>query len=136
MTTIRDYRAGDGEGLRALWQAVGFRLIADDDVGLARFAARNPGLTFVAEDDRGRIVGSTLAGWDGRRGWLYHVATAPDHRRAGLASTLVRLAEDGLRAIGCARVLVIVEASNAPGLEFWQAMGYELRDARHLAKAL
>jgi hypothetical protein len=43
-SAIRPYRAGDGEGLRALWSAEDFRLIADDEAGLDAFAVRNPGL--------------------------------------------------------------------------------------------
>ena len=90
--TIRDYRPGDGDGLRGLWHEAGFRLIGDDDDGLARFAERNPGGLLVAEDARGTVVGSTMAAWDGRRGWLYHVAVAPNHRRTGLGTALVTLA--------------------------------------------
>jgi ribosomal protein S18 acetylase RimI-like enzyme len=87
--SIRTFRPSDGEALRALWRAVGFRLTGDDDEGLVRFAERNPGLFLVAEVGTGRIVGSAMGGWDGRRGWIYHVATAPDERRAGLAAELV-----------------------------------------------
>jgi ribosomal protein S18 acetylase RimI-like enzyme len=135
-TMIRVYRPGDGDGLRTLWLEVGFRLVGDDDPGLDRFAGRNPGLFLVAEDASGRIVGSAMGAWDGRRGWLYHVATAPGRRRTGLASTLVREAEAGLRALGCPRVLVLVESANDPAVAFWRACGYEPRDTRHLGKAL
>ena len=135
MTVIREYRPVDGDQLRALWSEVGFRLIADDDEGLARFSERNPGLFLVAED-AGQIVGSTMGGWDGRRGWLYHVATAPSHRRQGLASELVDLVEHRLRALGCPRALVIVEAANAGAAAFWRARGYEQRDTHHLGKTL
>ena len=132
---IRPFRPGDGEALRALWSTVGFRLIADDDAGLERFAARNPGLFLVAGSG-GRIVASALGAWDGRRGWLYHVATAPDHRGRGLASRMVERIEAGLRELGCPRALVIVEAANDDALDFWRRRGYELRDTRHLGKSL
>lgn len=135
MTTIREFEPDDGDRLRALWAAQGFRLIGDDDVGLARFVARNPGLSIVAEDD-GAIVGSVLGAWDGRRGWLYHVAVAPDHRREGLATELVTVVEDRLRALGCPRVLVVVEAANRDALEFWTTLGYEPRDTYQLGKSL
>jgi ribosomal protein S18 acetylase RimI-like enzyme len=135
VTTIRRFEPSDGDDLRALWTALGFRLIADDDAGLARFAARNPGLFVVAEDGS-RIVGSVLGGWDGRRGWLYHVAVAPSHRRLGLASELVTLVEGRLRAIGCERVLAIVEAANTDALVFWTTLGYEPRDTYQLGKTL
>lgn len=90
---------------------------------------------FVAEA-AGAVVGSTMAAWDGRRGWLYHVAVAGPYRRSGLATRLVGLAEDALRATGSPRSLVIVEAGNADAFAFWQALGYEIRDTRHLGKGL
>jgi ribosomal protein S18 acetylase RimI-like enzyme len=132
---IRAYRPGDGEPLRGLWTATGFRLTGDDDPGLARFAERNPGLLLVAELE-GQIVGSAMGAWDGHRGWIYHVAVAPPHRRAGLATDLVERVEAGLRAVGCPRVLVMVEADNDAGIAFWIARGYEPRDTRQLGKAL
>lgn len=134
--SIREFRPSDGEALRALWREVGFRLTGDDDAGLARFAARNPGLFLVAEAGAGRIVGSAMGGWDGRRGWLYHVAAAPDVRRVRLAAELVRRVEAGLKALGCPRALVIVEAGNTGGLAFWLAQGYVPRDSHHLGKTL
>ncbi len=133
--TIREFRPGDGPALRALWRASGFRLIGDDDRGLAAFAERNPGLFLVAEDEDA-LIGSAMGAWDGRRGWLYHVAVAPGHRRAGLATDLVARVEAGLRERGCERALVIVEADNDHALAFWTVRGYELRDTRQLGKQL
>jgi ribosomal protein S18 acetylase RimI-like enzyme len=133
--TIRPYRAGDGSALRAIWTAAGFRLIGDDDAGLDAFARRNPG-TFLVAVDGDRIVGSAMGAWDGRRGWLYHVAVVPEVRRLGLGSALVAAAEAALRAAGCRRVLVLVETANEPALSFWRARGYAPRDTRQLAKSL
>ena len=82
---IREIRTVDGDALRELWRGVGFRSLGDDDRSLARLARRNPGLVLVATES-GRIVGSALGAWDGRRGWIYHVATAESHRRAGSSS--------------------------------------------------
>ncbi len=133
--TIREYRTGDGAGLRALWVDAGFRLIADDDDGLASFSDRNPGSFLVAEAGA-RVVGSAMGGWDGRRGWIYHVATDADHRRIGLATAMVRRVEDALRDAGCRRCLVMVERDNHAGFGFWRALGYEERGTTQLGKAL
>lgn len=132
---IRAFRPDDGDALRSLWIAAGFRLIGDDDAGLTRFAARNPGSFLVAERDS-RVVGSAMGGWDGRRGWIYHVATAADHRRMGLAAAMVRRVEDVLRGLGCPRCLVIVERGNDGALAFWTAQGYETRGTSQLGKSL
>ena len=132
---IRDFAPTDGDALRGLWRSVGFRPIGDDDPGLTRFAERNPGLFLVAVDGA-EVVGSAMGGWDGRRGWLYHVATVPGRRRFGLASRLVDQLETRLRALGCPRVSVVVEAANEDALAFWQARGYARRDTHQLGKAL
>lgn len=132
---IREYRPGDGPSLRALWREAGFRLIGDDDEGLATFATRNPGSFLVADHD-GRVVGSAMGGWDGRRGWIYHVTTAGDHRRLGLGSALAGRVESVLRSLGCRRCLVIVENDNHEAFAFWHAQGYRMRATSQLGKAL
>jgi ribosomal protein S18 acetylase RimI-like enzyme len=131
---VREFREGDGDALRGLWTEAGFRLIGDDDAGLRRFAARNPGLFLVGLAD-GEIVASAMGAWDGRRGWLYHVAVAPSHRRMGIATDLVARIETSLRALGCPRVLVMVEADNDAGLELWLKLGYERRGTHQLGKS-
>src|SRR5881409_998662 len=104
---VRVFKASDGDALRSIWKAAGFRSVSDDDRSLARFAERNPGLLLVATsgDD---LIASALGAWDGRRGWIYHVATAAAHRRSGIASRLVRRLEQRLRAAGAPKVNVIV----------------------------
>lgn len=130
---IREIRTVDGDALRALWEDAGFRSPADDDKGLARLARRNPGLVLVATE-AGRIVGSALGAWDGRRGWMYHVTTAKSHRRRGIATRLVVQVEAGLRDLGCQDVRVNVGEDNAEARAFWQARGYAIRPTRQLAR--
>ncbi len=132
---VREYRTGDGEPLRRLWEEAGFRSLGDDDASLRTFAQRNPGLLLVATRG-GAVVGSALGGWDGRRGWIYHVATAPGERRAGLATRLVRQIENRLRSLGCQKVNVIVRDENEAGAGFWEAAGYARHPARQFGREL
>ena len=131
---IRELRAVDGDQLRSLWAACGFRSIGDDDLSLARLARRNPGLLLVASEGT-RVVGSALGAWDGRRGWIYHVATAESHRRQGIATKLVEHVEAGLRDLGCPKVSVLVRDENDDGREFWLERGYE-QGSRQYAREL
>lgn len=132
---IREIRAVDGDALRALWRDVGFRGLGDDDRSLARLARRNPGLVLVAAEGS-RIVGSALGAWDGRRGWIYHVATAATHRRQGVADRLIDQIEVGLANLGCPKVNVIVRPDSDGGAEFWTARGYGPSDGRQYGKEL
>ena len=132
---VRELRAADGDALRALWKTVGFRSVGDDDRSLARLVRRNPGLALVATEG-GRIVGSALGAWDGRRGWIYHVATAQSHRRRGVATKLVDQVERGLGDLGCPKINVLVRDESEAGEAFWSARGYAANPARQYGKEL
>ncbi len=132
---IRGYRPGEGRRLRELWATVGFKSLGDDDESLDRLAARNPGLVLVAEAGD-QIVGTALGAWDGRRGWIYHVAVAAKLRRSGLGRRLVHEIERRLRALGCPKVNVIVQDDNPGAVRFWEALGYASPAARQLGHEL
>lgn len=132
---LRDFRRGDGEALRALWKEAGLKDIGDDDRSLEEFARRNPGLLIVATAGQD-LAGSALGSWDGRQGWLYHVASARSHRRKGIATRLVRRLEQRLRALGCPRVNLFVCDGNDGAEPFWAALGYASTASRPLAKEL
>lgn len=52
---------------------------ADSREATARYLARNPGLSFMAEEN-GKIIGCAMSGHDGRRGYLQHVVVDPPYR--------------------------------------------------------
>lgn len=132
---IRGFRSGDGGRLRALWEACEMRALGDDDESLAVMARRNPGLLLVAVQGT-EIVASALGGWDGRRGWIYHVATAERHRRSGLAKDLVGRIEGLLRELGAPKINVMVGDDNTGGAAFWKALGYVPNAARQFGKEI
>lgn len=132
---LRRYRPGEGAALREFWATVGFGSLGDDDDALDRLAERNPGLVLVAASGD-RIVGTALGAWDGRRGWIYHVAVAPDARRSGLGRRLVHEVERRLRALGCPKVNVIVRDDNPDAVRFWEALGYASPPARQFGREL
>jgi N-acetylglutamate synthase len=111
-----------------LWRAAGFRIgAAETRDGVARYLERNPGLGMVARVD-GVLAGTVLAGHDGRRGYLHHVAVAAPFRRRGLGVRMVERALQALRAAGMERVHLFVQRDNAEGLAFWRAAGWGVRD--------
>jgi len=133
---IRTYRPGDGDRLRTFWLTCGINIRpGDDDTSLARFATRNPDLLIIAEE-HGHLVGSALAGWDGRRGWLYHVAVHKDERRRGIGRDLVAEVETRLRALGCPKLNLIVWDDNTYAMRFWEALGYRREKTVEYAKEL
>lgn len=121
--TIADYNAAI-----QLWQdTAGVRLRdADSREGIARYLERNPGLSWVALDD-GRIVGTIMAGHDGKRGYIQHLAVALDHRRQGIASRLVANCLEALQQAGIIKSHVMILRTNALGEAFWHRLGWQRR---------
>ncbi len=126
------------EAVHALWsRCEGLGLgRADSKEGIARYLERNPGMSRVALDG-GRIVGALLAGHDGRRGNLNHLAVDPAYRHQGIGRRLLAEALDKLAEAGIDRCHGQVFSNNADALRFWQAADWTVHEeitliSRHL----
>lgn len=111
------WRGSDGVSLRD----------ADSREGIARYLRRNPGLSFVAECD-GEIVGTIMAGHDGKRGYIQHLAVSERTRGIGIASRLVELCLQALKREGIVKSHVHVLERNRQGREFWGGRRWFERD--------
>ena len=99
---------------------------ADSPAAIARYLARNPGLSLVAESDD-ELIACVFCGHDGRRGALHHVVVAPAWRGQGVGRALVARALDGLAAQGIYKAHLDVFADNDAAIAFWQATGWQRR---------
>jgi ribosomal protein S18 acetylase RimI-like enzyme len=100
---------------------------------IARKLAYQPDLFFVARIDD-QIVGTTMAGYDGHRGWMYSVAVDPDHRRQGIARALLHHAEQALIALGCQKINLQVRESNQDMIAFYRRCGYVIDPVLSMGK--
>jgi ribosomal protein S18 acetylase RimI-like enzyme len=99
---------------------------ADGADAIKCYLARNPGCSFVAEEE-GRLIGCALAGHDGRRGYLQHVIVAPEFRRRGVARSLVERCVGALAAQGIDKMHLDVLAENTEAMRFWEHLGWQRR---------
>ena len=123
---LRTAGSDDIPGVLAFWGESAEPTSTDSADALAGLLHRDPGSLIVAEAD-GRIVGSVIAGWDGWRGSVYRLAVAPDHRRQGLGTVLLRAAEGRLAECGARRSHAIVMGTDARAVAFWRATDWEHR---------
>lgn len=99
---------------------------ADSRASTARYLARNPGMSFVAESDAG-LCGCVMCGHDGRRGYLQHLLVLPDFRGQGIANGLVQRCLSSLEALGIGKCHLDVLKTNDAAASFWQKQGWKLR---------
>jgi ribosomal protein S18 acetylase RimI-like enzyme len=91
---------------------------------------------FLVGEFQGDIVGTVIAGFDGYRGWVYHLAVRPRFRRRGFGRELMREAEGRLKALGCPKLNLQVRSSNAEVIAFYERLGYSIEDRASLGKIL
>jgi ribosomal protein S18 acetylase RimI-like enzyme len=93
--------------------------------------ARDPDLFLVAECE-GKIVGSVIGGYDGRRGMVYHLAVDESLRGKGVGSRLMQEVELRLRAKGCLKSYLLVAEDNHDVDAFYRKQGWKHMDTVHL----
>ena len=125
---VRPFIIQDYDAVLALWQAcegVGLSN-ADSRESITRYLERNPGQSFIVENDS-RFVGTVLRGHDGRRGYIHHLAVHPDYRRRGIGQKLVTRCLAALREDGIQKCHLFVFGENRNGRQFWQEIGWTER---------
>ena len=129
-TIIRVMDIEDYDRVYALWMScknMGFNNLDDSRQGIEKYLKRNPSTCFIAEQDDA-IVGVVLAGHDGRRGFIHHMAVAEHCRRQGIATDLLDQALAALKKEGINKTALLVFNRNEAGNAFWERQGFTVRD--------
>ncbi len=127
---IRKLWVQDWSDVYSLWkncEGVGLRETDDSQNGFESFIKRNPDTCFAAFDDNCVLCATILAGNDGRRGYIYHLAVAEKYRNKGIGSQLLEKAINALGKCGIRKAALVVFSHNETGNEFWEKHGFKAR---------
>ena len=121
----------------ALWKTVlGYNAPHNQpSVSIDKKIEVNDGLFFVAVAGAA-VVGTIMAGYDGHRGWIYSVAVAPSHRRQGIGSRLVSVAEQALIDKGCVKINLQILEENEGVTAFYAALGFSVEKRVSMGKRI
>jgi ribosomal protein S18 acetylase RimI-like enzyme len=122
---IRNFQMEDYNEVVTLWKRAGLALSQSDDrEGIARKLERDADLFLIAENGTA-IVGVVMGCYDGRRGWVNHLAVEPHYKGRGLGTQLLEEMEQRLREKGCGKVNLLIKPENAAVQAFYQRLGYQ-----------
>lgn len=133
MYKIRLMAIEDYKEIINLWKNTeGVGLSGNDDSrkSIKIFLDKNPNTCFVAEYDK-VIIGTIMAGNDGRRGHIFHLMVKPEHRKNGLGKILLEKVERALKKEGIRKIFLVAFKKNKTGNRFWENNGYKKRDDLH-----
>jgi ribosomal protein S18 acetylase RimI-like enzyme len=91
---------------------------------------------FLVALDGDMVVGTTMAGFDGHRGWVHLVAVKPSHRRRGIATLLLCEAEKRLEALGCPKINLQVLAGNTAAVGLYKSLGFDIEERVSMSRRI
>ena len=121
-----------------LWQGIekGIHVgPSDEPAEIQKKLARDPDLFLVAEVD-GKLIGTVIGGYDGRRGIIYHLAVSREYRGKGVGGRLMDEVETRLKNKGCIRCYLLVTPDNEEAMCFYEKRNWQLMDNFPYAKDL
>lgn len=125
---IRSYRRTNYEQVIALWRAVGFDPGARDSQEALDYKVTHDRGPFLIAELAGRIVGTAMGSWDGRRASVSRVAVDPNMQRRGIGRALMAEVESRLAALGAQRVVLYTPRDNLAAKCFYESQGYQALD--------
>ncbi len=129
---------GDYPAALELWRSAGRGVNvgrSDTLPEIEKKLQRDPDLFLVAEAD-GRLVGTVIGGYDGRRGLIYHLAVAAPFRKLGIGAALMDEVEARLRARGCLKSYLLVLPDNHEAAAYYEKRGWQAMDVTLYGKEL
>ncbi|MFR1112002.1 MAG: GNAT family N-acetyltransferase [Blautia sp.] len=127
---IQLLRIEDYDEVWKIWihtKGMGLNNRDDSREGIRKFLKKNPSTCYVAREE-GEILGVILAGNDGRRGYIYHLAVVEKARRKGVATQSMAAAVEALKKEGIKKVASLVFRDNHAGNKFWDNAGFSSKD--------
>ncbi len=136
---IREFHAqADYSAAMRLWESMekGIHVGASDTrAEIEKKLQRDPDLFIVAELND-KLIGTVIGGFDGRRGFIYHLAVDPAHRAQGIGGRLMDEVEARLRAKGCRRCYLFVTPDNPEAMQYYEKRGWARMSVAPYAKDL
>ena len=114
--------------VRLLWEENGFFLTISDSIPeLTRMIKQNPKLCFVMETEEEDLIGAVLGGFDGRRGWVHHLAIKKEYQNQGLGKEMMNTLTSAFESLGVVKIKLEVLESNKNVIKFYKKLGWDLR---------
>ena len=112
-----------------LWRLVNIELTySDKREELVKMLKHNPGLCLVMKDTlKNNILGAVLGGFDGRRGWVHHLAIHPSIQGKKYGTMMMDELLRRFKERDVAKLKLEIFKSNKEVIDFYKKIGWDHR---------
>ena len=126
---IREMEEKDLSKVQEIWRAVNIELTySDKHEELVKMIKYNPELCLVLKDpSENGILGAVLGGFDGRRGWIHHLAIHPSIQGKKYGTMLMDELLRRFKEKNVVKLKLEVFKSNKDVIDFYKKLGWDHR---------
>ncbi len=116
------------DSLFEIWKKVGITITSSDKKNeIQRMLNRNPELCLIAKIGE-NVIGVVMGGFDGRRGYVHHLAIDPEYQRKGYGKLLMDELTERFQKKRVHKVHLFIEKHNKDVINFYRKLGWEIRN--------
>jgi len=134
---IREMEIEDYEQVYRLWKSTDIIIKSSDQKEeIQRMLKKNPDTCLVGIENS-KIISVVLGGFDGRRGYVHHLAVKPEKQGQGLGKAMMDELMNRFEDLKVIKVHLFVEENNKEVKDFYRNIGFKERtDLTDFSKAL
>lgn len=125
---IQEAQAQDIQSMIELWHSTpGIQVgLGDDEQSLKLFLELDSTICLIIKEEN-LLIATILGTYDGRRGFVYHLAVRPEYQRKGLGKKLLGSMIIELKKHKAKKINLMVRNDNLLAMEFYNQQGWEKR---------
>jgi len=110
-----------------IWKRTGISITSSDTKEEVNVMLnKNPDLSLIAKIDE-KIIGVVMGGFDGRRGYVHHLAIDPKYQKKGYGKLLMNELIERFQKKRVHKVHLFIEKHNKDVIAFYNKLGWDIR---------
>jgi ribosomal protein S18 acetylase RimI-like enzyme len=125
---IEPFNMKDYNTIINLWKKAEINVgSSDTKEEIEKMLKRNPNLFLVGKINE-KIIAVVLGGYDGRRGYVHHLAVDPKYQRKGYGCKLMSELMLRFKLMRIHKIHLFIEKYNISVINFYKKLGWEIRE--------
>jgi len=125
---IEQFIIKDYDQIIKIWQEAGINIgSSDTEDEIEKMLNRNPNLFLVGRVHE-KIIAVVLGGFDGRRGYVHHLAVDPAYQNKGYGKMLMDELMLRFKQMKVHKIHLFIEKYNRSVINFYKKLEWDIRD--------